>query len=75
MKVTMDQLVVDLNRVSVRCIAAESKDVEDLITALKTYKCFREVKEGRLEKSKDGTKVSFRLDIQVECPDATPSQG
>lgn len=69
MKVTMDQVIIDMDRVSVRCEATASKDMEDLITALKTYKCFREVKEGRLEKSKDGSKVSFRLDIQVECPD------
>ena len=27
------------------------------------------VKEGKVEKSKDGTKVDFRLDVQVECPD------
>jgi general secretion pathway protein L len=74
MKVTMDQIIIDMNRVSVRCEASASKDMEDLITAFKGYKCFREVKEGRLEKSKDGTKVNFRLDIEVDCPDeaATP---
>jgi hypothetical protein len=26
-------------------------------------------REGKVEKSKDGTKVGFRLDVKVECPD------
>ena len=43
--------------------------MEDLIAALKTFKCFKEVKEGKIEKSKDGSKVNFRLDVQVSCPD------
>lgn len=67
--VTMEQIVVDLDRIGVRCEANSSKQMEDLIAALKTFKCFKEVKEGKIEKSKDGTKVNFRLDVQVECPD------
>ena len=47
--------------------------MEDLITALKQYRCFKEIKEGKVEKTKDGPKVSFRLDIQVECPDESPA--
>jgi general secretion pathway protein L len=43
--------------------------VEDIVTALKGYKCFKEVSEGKLEKNKDGSKVQFRLDIQIECPE------
>lgn len=73
---TMDQIVIDLDRVSVRCEAASSKQMEDIISALKTYACFKDVKEGKVEKNKDGSKVSFRLDIQVECPDdVSASQG
>ncbi|MBS1152907.1 MAG: putative ral secretion pathway protein, partial [Myxococcaceae bacterium] len=67
--VTMEQIVVDLDRIGVRCEANSSKQMEDLIAALKTFKCFKEVKEGKIEKSKDGTKVNFRLDVQVNCPD------
>ncbi len=66
--VTIDQMIVDLDRISVRCEATSSKQMEDLIAALKTFKCFKEVKEGKIEKSKDGAKVGFRLDIQVACP-------
>ena len=71
MKVTFDQVTVDLDRISLRSETESSKTLEELIAALKTYKCFKEVNEGRVEKSKDGTKVTTRLDIQVECPAET----
>jgi general secretion pathway protein L len=73
MKVTTDSIVIDLDRVSARFEGTQSKDMEDLITALKGYKCFRDVKEGKIEKSKDGAHVVFKLDIQVECPDEVPA--
>lgn len=73
--VTLDQIVIDLDRISVRCEANNSKNMEDLIASLKQYRCFKEIKEGRVEKSKDGTKVNFRLDIQVECPEDGSSGG
>lgn len=69
MKVTMDQIVIDLDRISLRCETGNSKQVEELMAALRTYKCFSNVKEGKVEKSKDGSKVTFRLDVQVQCPD------
>lgn len=69
MNVTFDNVVIDLDRISLRCETATSKNLEELINALKTYKCFKEVNEGKVEKSKDGSKVSSRLDIQVECPE------
>jgi|APLak6261678615_1056124.scaffolds.fasta_scaffold04148_1 general secretion pathway protein L len=75
MNVTFDQMTIDLERISLRCETENSKNLEELISALKTYKCFKEVNEGRVEKSKDGTKVSSRLDIQVECPTDTEPQG
>ena len=73
--VTFDQVVVDLERINARFETDSSKHVEDVVAALKTYKCFKEVKEGKLEKNKDGTKVQFRLDIQVECPDDAAGEG
>ncbi len=69
MDVTFDQLVIDLDRISLRCETATSKNLEELMNALKTYKCFKEINEGKVEKSKDGSKVSSRLDIQIECPE------
>ncbi len=76
MKVTFDNIAIDLDRISVRCETETSKSLEELIAALKTYKCFKEVNEGKIDKSKDGSKVTTRLDIQVECPaDVVASQG
>jgi general secretion pathway protein L len=68
-------VVIDLDRISLKCETETSKSLEELISALKTYKCFKEINEGRVEKSKDGTKVTSRLDIQVECPTETEPQG
>ncbi|MFZ5445320.1 MAG: pilus assembly protein PilM [Myxococcota bacterium] len=75
MSVTFDQVVIDLDRISLKAETTDSKTLEDLIAALKTYKCFKEVNEGRVEKSKDGTKVNSRLDIQVECPAESEGKG
>lgn len=69
MDVTFAEMVIDMDRISLRCETASSKNLEDLINSLKTYKCFKEVNEGKIEKAKDGSKVSSRLEIQVECPD------
>ncbi|MFL5318287.1 MAG: pilus assembly protein PilM, partial [Myxococcaceae bacterium] len=75
--VTFDQIVIDLDRVTLRGETDNSKQIDKITTGLKTYKCFKEVKEGKVEKTKDGQKVTFRLDIQIECPDSapTPPQG
>jgi general secretion pathway protein L len=66
--VTFDQMLVDLERISLRGQTESTKDVDRLTNALKGYRCFQEIKQGRLEKTKDGSKVLFRLDIRVECP-------
>ena len=69
---TVDQITVDLDRIAVRCQTDSSKQVDKITAALKTHKCFKEVKEGKVEKTKDGKAVTFRLDVQVECPEAAP---
>jgi general secretion pathway protein L len=73
--VTFDQLVIDLDRISVRCEATSTKHMEDIIASFKAYKCFKDVKNGKLEKSKDGQHINFRLDVQVECPDDAATGG
>jgi general secretion pathway protein L len=67
--VTFDQIVVDLDRISLRGETGSSKLVDRITSSLKGYRCFQEVKQGKLEKSKDGKSVNFRLDIQVACPE------
>ncbi|HEY8211781.1 MAG TPA: pilus assembly protein PilM [Myxococcaceae bacterium] len=66
--VTFDQMVVDLERVSLRGQTESTRDVDLLTNAFKSFRCFHDVKQGKLEKTKDGSKVLFRLEIQVECP-------
>jgi len=76
--VTFDQMLVDLDRVSLRGQTETTKDVDLLTNSLKGYRCFKDVKQGKLEKTKDGQKVLFRLEIQVECPaeqGGSPGQG
>lgn len=68
--VTFDQIDIDLERVSVRGTTATSRNVDELTAALRGYPCFREVQQGRVERSRDGTQLNFRLDIKVECPAA-----
>ena len=75
MHVTFDQVTIDLDRITVRAETDNSKQLDDLITALKTYECFREVDEGRVEKNKDGSKVTSRLAIEVACPSDKEPRG
>lgn len=72
--VSLDQIVIDLDRITVRGITDSSKQIDEVTQALKGYRCFREVKEGKVERNKEG-KTSFRLDIEVQCPDVAPTQG
>lgn len=69
--VTFDRIDIDLERISVRGLTDSSKQIDTIATAIKGHRCFKEVKEGKVEKTKDGNKVSFRLDIQVQCPEQT----
>ena len=67
--VTFDRIDIDLERISVRGLTDSSKQIDTISTALRGHRCFKEVKEGKVEKTRDGNKVSFRLDIQVQCPE------
>jgi general secretion pathway protein L len=73
---TVDQIEIELDRITLNhCVTDSTKQIDKLVTALKAYKCFKDVKEGRVEKTKDGQKVTFRLEIQVECPETSEGQG
>ncbi|QRK04644.1 pilus assembly protein PilM [Archangium violaceum] len=67
--VTFDRIDIDLERISVRGLTDSSKQIDTIASAIKGHRCFKEVKEGKVEKTRDGNKVSFRLDIQVQCPE------
>ena len=67
--VIFDQIIIEPDRISVRGETDNSKSIDQISSGLKGYRCFREVKEGKLQKSKDGQHVNFTLDVHVECPE------
>ena len=73
--VTFSQMVVDLERMQLRGETDSSRSIDRIAAALKTYRCFREVKEGKVERAKDSSRVLFTLDVQVDCSDLVASEG
>jgi general secretion pathway protein L len=67
--VKLDRIQIDLDRIIIQGETDSSKEIDTLTTALKGHRCFKEVSPGKVEKTRDGQKVTFRLDIQVQCPD------
>jgi general secretion pathway protein L len=72
--VKIERIQIDLERVILQGETNSSKEIDTLTTALKTHRCFREVNPGKVEKTRDGQKVTFRLDIQVQCPDQSGAE-
>ncbi|HVP62778.1 MAG TPA: pilus assembly protein PilM [Myxococcaceae bacterium] len=73
--VNFNQMVFDLNRVQLRGETDSTRSIDKIAAALKTYRCFREVKEGKVERARESSRVQFQLDVQVECGDAVASAG
>ena len=72
---TVEQVVVDLDRIQIRGETDSSKSIDRLAAALKTYRCFRDVKSGKVERTKDGAHVTFQVDVLVDCGEPAPSAG
>ncbi|HZJ55068.1 MAG TPA: pilus assembly protein PilM, partial [Myxococcaceae bacterium] len=73
--VSFGQMVFDLDRIQLRGETDSTRSIDKLAAALKTYRCFREVKEGKVERARDSSRVQFTLDVQVDCGDAVASAG
>jgi len=67
--VTFDQIIVDTERISLRGETESSKQIDSIETGIRTFRCFRNVTVGKVQKTKDGQRVSFALDVQIECPE------
>jgi len=65
--VTFDRIDIEGDRMSLRGDTNSPKQIDKITSALKTFRCFREVKEGKVESK--GGKTNFRLDILVACPE------
>jgi general secretion pathway protein L len=72
---TFNQMVFDLDRIQLRGETDSTRSIDKLAASLKTFRCFREVKEGKVERAKDSTRVQFTLDVQVDCGDQVASAG
>jgi general secretion pathway protein L len=75
MPLKIEQVVVDLDRVQLRGETDSSKSIDRLSAALKTYHCFRDVKGGKVERTKDGAHVTFQVDVLVDCGENAPPAG
>ena len=74
-KVKLDEIEVQLQRIRLRGEVESFDGVDKLVDALKTFKCFKEVSKGKVQRTKDGSKVQFDLDINVVCPDQARAEG
>jgi general secretion pathway protein L len=72
---TFSQMVFDLDRIQLRGETDSTRSIDKLAAALKSYRCFREVKEGKVDRMKDSSRVQFTLDVQVDCGDQVASAG
>jgi general secretion pathway protein L len=68
--VVYDDLSITLERVQLHGETESFDAVDQLVTALKGFKCFQEIKRGKVQKNKDGSKVLFDLDVRVQCETA-----
>ncbi len=67
--VKLERVQLDLDRIILQGETKSSKEIDTLTKAIKQHRCFREVSQGKVEKTRDGQNVTFRLDIQVACPE------
>ena len=68
----LDDVEVTTTALRVKGTAESFGKVDDIIAALKKDKCFGEIKQPRVEKLRDGNKVSFALDFAYTCSGETP---
>ncbi|MGI5863433.1 MAG: pilus assembly protein PilM [Myxococcales bacterium] len=73
-KVKVNEVDVQLERIRLRGETESFEGVDQLVGALGEFKCFEEIKRGRVQKSRDGSKVEFDLDIHVDCAEKTALQ-
>lgn len=68
----LDDVEVTSSSVRVKGTAEGFGQVDQIISGLKTDKCFGEIKQPRVEKLRDSSKVSFAIDFAYACSGETP---
>ena len=66
--IQFEQILIQPERISLKSKADQKLDIDALKTALEAIPCVGEIKEGKVEKSRDGLKKNFPLDIKLSCP-------
>ncbi|MCL2625891.1 MAG: pilus assembly protein PilM [Cystobacterineae bacterium] len=66
--IQFEQILIQPERISLRSKASQKLDIDALSAALKTIPCVGEINAGKVEKSRDGLKKNFPLDIKLACP-------
>jgi len=67
-EIEFDQILIQPERISLKSKADQKLDIDTLKTALEAIPCVDDIKEGKVEKSRDGLKKNFPLDIKLSCP-------
>ncbi len=65
--VKLEETKAELERVSLRGETGGFDGVDRLVSQLEAVPCFREVKRNKVQKSRDGSKIIFELDVRVAC--------
>lgn len=73
--VKYEEIEVSGDRIRARGLAPNFEGVDKVVAALKAYRCFADIKRGRVQKKGDGSQVTFDVDIVVNCPEAGSPQG
>ena len=68
----LDDVEVTTTAIRVKGVAESYGKVDDIKAALQKDKCFGEIKQPRVEKTRDGSKVSFAFDFAYTCSGETP---
>ena len=63
----LDDLEITTTTVRLKGVAESFAQVDQIIASLKTDKCFGEIKQPRVEKQRDSTKVQFSFDFPYMC--------
>ena len=68
----LEDVEVTTTAIRVKGTAESYGKVDDIKASLGKDKCFGEIKQPRVEKARDGNKVSFALDFGYTCSGETP---
>jgi general secretion pathway protein L len=65
--IRLDSINIELDRISLHIRADSPKAIDTITQALKQGRCFKEIQERKVEKTRDGG-VTFGMEIEVACP-------